>query len=106
MLTDLTPVQLATIAVLLAVAAILLAAAALLTLKKYRRRSYRAIDLKSWWVAYCEGCRWQGLSSECGGGQPTCAGDYDDVLCPICGNCVDEANSSTYTIEHPDKDES
>ena len=45
-------------------------------------------DPSPYWEGYCEYCGWFGLTSSCEEESP---GESDtNVLCPECGNCVDE----------------
>ena len=53
---------------------------------------YSEAELRQWWIALCNKCKWKGLSRDCaGGGTIADTGDFDDVLCPKCGKVVEDA---------------
>jgi len=55
------------------------------------KAKYKSEDLKKWWPAVCSVCGWRGLSHDASGGWSIAdTGDYSDVMCPACGESVEE----------------
>lgn len=52
---------------------------------------YSEDELKTYWLAKCPGCGWQGLSRDCIGGHPIAGiGDFTKLICPDCFDEVKE----------------
>lgn len=44
-----------------------------------------------YWLCRCPTCKWRGHSGEADGGDPMAdTGDFNDVVCPVCGDLVED----------------
>jgi hypothetical protein len=68
--------------------------AILAALRAHPAQPVNASTLGSYWAGYCPTCAWRGSSEHADGGEPTMAGDFSEVICPICGTELEETKTA------------